>query len=127
MFCAPEVRIKFYFWGFLIVSAAFIVMISFLIIAIFFERPFCNYFCTEAVKYGVFSLTRIFSIKRNQDTCVGCKKCEKACPMNIDVSVRDQIRHGQCINCFQCISACPVEGTLTYGRVNIKRNKDAMN
>lgn len=111
----------------IVVSTALIIMVSFVLISIFFERPFCNYFCSEGVKFGVFSLTRVFSIKRNEATCVGCKKCDKACPMNINVSIKDQIRHGQCINCFECISACPVENTLTYGRVKLpklkKRNK----
>ena len=105
----------------IIVSVASIVMISFVIIAIFFERPFCNYFCTEGVKFGVVSLTRIFSIKRNEATCVRCKKCDKACPMNINISVKNQIRHGQCINCFECISACPARNTLTYGRVKFPK------
>jgi polyferredoxin len=102
-------------------------MVSFVIISIFFERPFCNYFCSEGVKFGVFSLTRVFSIKRNEATCVGCKKCDKACPMNINVSIKDQIRHGQCINCFECISACPVENTLTYGRVKLPKFKKKTN
>ncbi len=107
----------------IIASAAAIIMISFVIIALFFERPFCNYFCTEGIKFGVFSFTRIFSIKRNKDTCVGCKKCDKACPMNINVSVKDQVRNGQCINCFECISACPVKDTLTYGPVKFPKIK----
>ncbi len=110
----------------IILSVASVMMISFIIIGIFFERPFCNYFCSEGVKFGLFSLTRIFSIKRNVETCVGCKKCDKACPMNINVSAKEQIRHGQCINCFECINACPVKNTLTYDRVKLpvkKRSK----
>ena len=100
-------------------SVASVIMISFIVISMFFERPFCNYFCIEGVKFGVFSLTRIFSIKRNEETCVGCKKCDKVCPMNINISVKEQIRNGQCINCFECMSACPVDNTITYGRVKL--------
>ncbi len=51
-----------------VMSTAIIVMGSLLLIAIVFERPFCNYLCGEAVKYSVLSMTRIFSIKRNEDT-----------------------------------------------------------
>jgi len=105
----------------IILSAASIIMISFIIISMLFDRPFCNYFCFEGIKFGVFSLTRIFSIKRDEDKCIGCKKCSKACPMNINVSEKEHIRHGQCINCFECISACPVNDTLTYGRVKLPK------
>jgi len=92
-----------------------IIMISFALISIIFERPFCNYFCTEAVKYGVISLPRIFTIKRNENSCISCGKCDKACPMNISISDKSHVRNGQCINCFECTCACPVDETLTYG------------
>jgi len=104
-------------------TASSIVMISLVLIAILFDRPYCNYLCSEGIKFGVFSFTRIFSIKRNEDSCVSCKKCTQACPMNIEVNIKENIRNAQCINCFECISVCPVENTLTYGRVpfpNIK-------
>ena len=104
---------------------ALIIMILYLIIALLFERPFCNYFCTEAAKYGVLSLARIFSIKRNENSCINCKLCDKACPMNISVSEHDHIRNGQCINCMKCIEKCPVPNTLKYKKVKynfIKKN-----
>jgi polyferredoxin len=102
-------------------TAALLVVGGFLAVALFFERPFCNYVCSEGIKFGVASLTRFFTIKRNPETCVNCKQCDKACPMNIQVSAGQNVRNAQCINCFKCIAACPVNNTLTYGKATLKR------
>ncbi len=99
------------------------IMLFYLVLGLFFERPFCNYLCTEAAKYGIASMTRIFSIKRDEASCISCKKCDRACPMNIEVSVHEQVRNGQCINCMKCIDACPVAGTLSYSRVRLPIGK----
>lgn len=99
-------------------TTATFIMGTFLVVALFFERPFCNYFCPEGIKFGLASLTRFFSIKRNSNTCIQCKCCDKVCPMNIEVSKGNHVRNAQCINCFKCIAACPKQDALTYGRVN---------
>ncbi|GLI55334.1 hypothetical protein PM10SUCC1_08480 [Propionigenium maris DSM 9537] len=101
----------------IVVSLSVVVMIGFLFISMLFERPFCNYLCIEATKYGIASLTRVFTIKRRKDSCINCKRCNGACPMNISISHVDSVRNAQCINCFECITACPKRDTLSYGRV----------
>lgn len=99
------------------------VMCFFVLIALFFDRPFCNYLCYEGAKNGLVSSFRIFTIKRNKFKCVNCKKCDKVCPMNIQVSKCSNLRSPQCINCLQCVSSCPAKGALNYGRMNMKKNE----
>ena len=97
------------------------IIVLFIVLCLFFEKPFCNYFCVEGARYGIYSIPRIFSISRKKESCINCKKCDKACAMNISVSKSTFIRNPQCLNCFQCISECPVRGTLKYKLMDFKK------
>lgn len=90
-------------------------MVIYLVAALFFDRPFCNYLCPDAVNYSVLSFMRVFTIRRNSNRCVGCNKCNYACPMQIDVAHTHNLRNANCINCMQCVASCPMKGTLSYG------------
>lgn len=98
-------------------------IISFALISLFFQRPFCNYLCVEGAKYGLFSALRPFTIKRSNNTCIDCNKCDQVCPMNIHISTKENIRSTQCINCFECTAVCPVDNTLTYGLVSYTKKQ----
>lgn len=98
-----------------------IIIFIFLGSSMFFERPFCNYLCIEGAKFGLLSSARPFTIIRNKETCVGCNRCNRACPMNIDVASYGQVRSLQCINCIECVAACPVKNTLTVGIIPVKK------
>ena len=52
----------------------------FLISALLIDRPFCRYFCVQGAKYGALSLARVFSIRRDADTCVHCLRCDESLP-----------------------------------------------
>ena len=83
------------------------VFIVFLIVTLFVDRPFCNYFCVHGAKIGVWSVLRIFGIAREKDKCIHCHLCDKVCPMNISVENTTFVRHPNCINCMQCLCHCP--------------------
>ena len=107
-----------------IAATGWTVIFAFLAASIFFDRPFCNYFCIEGAKFGLISVARPITISRNEESCVGCNKCNKACPMNIDVLSHGQVRSLQCINCMECISACPIKDTLKVEVVPFKKILD---
>lgn len=100
--------------------AVLAVMTVFLVISMLYERPYCRYFCVEGARYGAASLFRIFTVRRNPHTCVQCGKCDKACPMQIQITKVENLRSPQCINCLECVAACPVKGALNYGMVSRK-------
>lgn len=97
------------------------VLISFLLISLVFERPFCNYFCMEGAKYGLMSSFRFFTLSRNDKSCINCKKCDHICPMQIEISKYDQVTSLQCVNCLKCASSCPVENTLVIKKRKYKK------
>lgn len=113
----PRANLATFLLGNMIGVSALFVILSFALISLFFERPFCNYMCIEGAKYGAIGSLRIFTVKRNSNTCVDCKKCDKACPMNISVSTTSHVRSLQCINCMECVDSCPVKNTLSYGPI----------
>ncbi len=95
-------------------SLALVYLLLYLVAALFVDRPFCNYFCPDSIKYNLTSFLRLVSVKRDEEKCVHCKKCDNSCPMQIDISTAVKLRSANCINCMLCISACPVKGALQY-------------
>lgn len=89
----------------------------FAVLSLFYKRVFCNYFCYEGVQFAFRNAFRLFTIKRNKETCISCRKCDAICPSSINVSKCDDLHSLQCVNCFQCISECPKSKTLKYGFV----------
>ena len=104
----------FNFWSGEVALTAFVALGLVLAASLFVERPFCKYACPYGAFLGIFNLFRIFSIRRNADTCINCKACDRICPMNISVSTSGTVRDHQCISCLACTSeqACPVDKTV---------------
>lgn len=50
------------------------------------------------------------------EACVGCKKCEKACPVNnIKMAERRPVWGSNCTQCLACYHVCPVHA-VQYGK-----------
>lgn len=60
-----------------------------------------------------------------KDTCIGCGKCAKLCPLNnIKITDGKPVWSNQCTHCMACIGNCPVEA-IEYGTVT--QNKEPYN
>lgn len=103
---------------------SYIFLVFFIIISFFSNRFFCNYFCIQGARYGLYSAFRVFRIKRDEKSCKKCKICDKNCPMNIKISESKYVNSLQCINCFNCINNCPKQNTLKYSFIDIKDIKN---
>lgn len=97
------------------------------------KRTFCHYFCWMApfmvsgTKLRKFlHLPGIHIKSKENDKCISCGKCNKVCPMGINVV--NEIRNGvinnlECIQCGVCIDNCP-KNVLSYGMIERKENNN---
>ena len=62
--------------------------------------------------YGIIGKISPTRIERNNELCVHCNLCNKACPINIDVAKATKVTNAECINCNECVAVCPKQGAL---------------
>lgn len=121
----PRINLLSILDGKWLTMGAYVIIGIYLLIAIFFERPFCNYMCPQGAKYGLVSTLRPFRIVRDSNLCVDCGKCNKVCPMNIDIMNHNNVKSLQCINCMSCVAACPKKGALKFEILKLSRKSAA--
>ena len=57
------------------------------------------------------------------ETCIGCGKCAKLCPLNnIVLKDRKPVWSNHCTHCMACIGNCPVEA-IEYGTISQSKEK----
>ena len=99
------------------------IVILFLIPALIHgKRANCHYICWMApfmilgYKFGRLLHLPQLKIKAEKQKCTGCGKCEKSCPMSIDIRAAvscDEVKTAECILCGECTKACN-NGVLSY-------------
>lgn len=110
-----------------------IICLIFIPSVLFGKRVFCHYFCWMAPFMILGTSFRKFlhlpglHIKvKEQNRCISCSKCNKACPMGIDVMnemKNNDIKNSKCIQCGACVDNCP-KNLLSYGMLERKENND---
>jgi len=106
----------FNIWTDEISITGYITVLVTMIASLLVERPFCRYACPLGAINGLFNAFSITTIRRNETSCIDCKKCDLACPVNLEPSKSKTIQSTACIRCMKCVEACPVnqkEPTLT--------------
>lgn len=88
------------------------ILLTTVTLSIFLFRPFCKWICPLGAFYALFNKVSLLQIQVDEDKCVSCGKCARACKM--DVEVLKNPCHGECIRCGMCIKACPTNA-LAFG------------
>jgi polyferredoxin len=99
------------FWlspgGLTLQVTGFLVLLSLLV-----QNAWCRYLCPYGALLIIVGLLSPFKIKRDQESCIDCGKCNRVCPSYIDIQGKEKVTSTECIKCFRCVTGCPVPGTL---------------
>lgn len=96
-------------WSFLIGNLIYYVVGIILAYLCKDNRAFCKYICPITVFLKPMSYFSLFRIKVDSNKCISCGKCERICPMNVEVpsNSRKKKHATECILCMRCVEACP--------------------
>ncbi|MFW5498377.1 MULTISPECIES: 4Fe-4S binding protein [unclassified Maridesulfovibrio] len=83
-----------------------------LILGIFIPYFWCRFLCPYGALLGIIAKVSPIAVKRDEEKCISCGKCNKACPGGIEVDRKQTINSPECVGCTQCINACPVDDCL---------------
>ena len=87
--------------------------LSGIILAYIFKdnRAFCKYLCPVTIFLKPMSYFSLLRVHFDKTKCIGCKKCIKVCPMNVEVNNDSRKRKNatECILCYECVKACPTK------------------
>lgn len=81
------------------------ILIAVLVLSVLIHRPFCKYLCPLGALYGLFNRFSLYRMSVDGDKCVGCGKCARVCPMDVDVTKNPN--SAECIRCGRCRAECP--------------------
>lgn len=99
-------------WGYIQVKKGLILLVPFLI-----PRFFCKYICFQKAGYNIMNrLLPITTIKRDTSACISCGKCDKVCPVQIQISEKETIKGDDCLGCYNCLDkgVCPEKADAIY-------------
>lgn len=88
-------------------SWKFCILLAVVVASVVFYRPFCKWLCPLGAFYAVMNRVSLFQMRVDNDKCVSCGACARACKMDVDITKTPN--HAECIRCGMCIKSCPTK------------------
>lgn len=97
------------FWSFLVGNVLYYAVGIALALVFKDNRAFCKYICPITVFLKPMSYFSLMRVQVDKNQCVSCGKCQKVCPMNVDMTdpSRKRANGTECILCLACVENCP--------------------
>lgn len=97
----------------------FIIMVMFMVWAVYASRPFCRTTCPLGAFYALFAKVRLVKLRLDYSRCTNCKACHQVCPMG--VKFNESPDDVECITCLACMDkACEFDAiSLEIGGVPV--------
>ncbi len=83
------------------------VLLVIILLSLLVYRPFCRYLCPLGAIYGFFNRIALYRYGINEERCISCGACQKAC--KLDIPVWEKPNSVDCIRCGECRKVCPEE------------------
>lgn len=81
--------------------------------SVYWGNTWCRYFCPLGALYGAVGSASAGTVVRDEQICINCGACSKACNKRVDVAASKKVRAPECDGCLECVEACPEPGALT--------------
>jgi polyferredoxin len=86
------------------------------VLSVFIKHFWCRYLCPYGALLGLVSWMSPQRVVRDEATCIDCKACTRACPVEINVHRKASVWTPECTGCLTCIATCPVKDCLAVTR-----------
>jgi polyferredoxin len=95
-------------------TTAAVTMAVLVLLSVVIKNFWCRYLCPYGALQSLASLFSPVTIRRDEEACVNCGKCAKACPQNLPVDRLVNIRSVECTACMECVSSCATQDALQF-------------
>ena len=97
-------------------TTSILVLGGLVLLSLVVKNAWCRWGCPYGALLGIVSYASPLRIVRDTATCNDCGACSRACPVEIPVHARLQVRSPECTGCLSCVAASTVPSCLGVSR-----------